>query len=392
MSNDSINPSSSHVIPKKMQCVHLTGYAKKQYTFGGMVTDLDHVTIRTKPVPRPKPDEILVKIHATTVNRTDCAYLFAEPWFMRLMTGITKPKRHTSGTDFAGIVVAVGDKSVKGHSYQAGDRVFGFNDLGLSSHGEYVAIKPSEHIAPLPTIPRNKKIDQPQFISYIEGAASLEGFHYALNFINKVTFKKNARVLVYGGSGAIGSAIVQIAKYYGGEVIAVTEKKYLTAVSDLGANKVLDYQNTDVVEKFKTEINSANSGDHSHAFDFVFDAVGKGTFKKFAPILKPGGVYISSELGSYSQNVFWSLLGIVIKKLQSYKPFNFLKKVRRVVFPIPLRIGDSLRLVITMWEQGMYRPLIDSKHTYLLNDIKAAFDFVASGKKCGNVVIAMKED
>jgi NADPH:quinone reductase-like Zn-dependent oxidoreductase len=148
--------------------------------------------------PRPKADEILVKVKASTVNRTDCAMLKAKPYIMRLFTGFFAPRNPILGTDFAGIIEEVGVE-IKG--LKIGDRVFGFSDLGVSSHAEYLCISKKKAWAKIP-----------DNITFEQAAASLEGAHYAINFINKVKINPNQKVLVYGASGAIGSAMVQILK------------------------------------------------------------------------------------------------------------------------------------------------------------------------------------
>ena len=137
--------------------------------------------------PTPKDNEVLIKIHATTVNRTDCATLRAKPFFARLFTGLLKPKKPIPGTEFAGEIEAIG-KNVK--SFKIGDKVFGFNDQGSGSHAQYMTI--SEDKA-LTTIPQN--------ITYEQAAASTEGAHYAYNSIKKVNLKSGQKVLVNGATG-----------------------------------------------------------------------------------------------------------------------------------------------------------------------------------------------
>ena len=161
--------------------------------------------------PVPQKNEVLVKVNATTVNRTDCATIRAKPFFMRLVTGLFKPRRPITGTDFAGEIEAIGEDVT---SFKVGDKVFGFDDIGLESHAQYLTI--SEHSALL-TVPENT--------SYAQAAASCEGAHYVYNFINKVKLEHGQNVLVNGATGAIGSAGVQLLKYFGANVTAVCATK-----------------------------------------------------------------------------------------------------------------------------------------------------------------------
>jgi NADPH:quinone reductase-like Zn-dependent oxidoreductase len=294
--------------------------------------------------PRPKADEILVKVKASTVNRTDCAMLKAKPYIMRLFTGFFKPKNPILGTDFAGIIEEIGDE-IK--DFKIGDRVFGFSDLGLSSHAEYLCISKKKAWAKIP-----------DHVSFEYAAASLEGAHYAINFINKVKTYPNLEVLVYGASGAIGSAIVQILKSLGAKITAVGNSKSIEKLQQMSFEKVIDYEKEDFRKL-------------DEKFDFVFDTVGKSSFFKTKHLLKPNGIYISSELGYMFQNIFLPLLTIFSGK--------------KVKFPIPFDIEASIQLISKLLENNEFEPFIDK--TFTLDQIKEAFDYADSGKKIGNLVI-----
>ena len=161
--------------------------------------------------PTPKDNEVLIKIYASTVNRTDCAMLRAKPWIMRLLTGLINPKDPILGTDFAGLIEGVGNH-VK--TFKIGDKVFGFEDSGLNSHAQYLTLSENKAFAIIPGE-----------TSYKEAAASIEGAHYAYNMINKVKLKRGDEVLVNGATGAIGSALVQLLKYLGADITAVANTK-----------------------------------------------------------------------------------------------------------------------------------------------------------------------
>jgi len=307
----------------------------------------DVLQIKEVAKPIPKDKEVLIRVCAATVNRTDCAMLRAKPFIMRFFTGLLKPKNPILGTDFAGQVEAVG-KDVG--SFKVGDRVFGFDDSGVSSHAAYMTLSEEKAIAILP-----------DHISYEEAAASLEGAHYAYNFINKVDLQPGQRVLVNGATGAIGSAAVQLLKYYGAHVTAVCRTKNTELVKSIGADQVIDYTKEDFTKMPGT-------------YHFVFDAVGKSTFAKCKPLLEPGGVYISSELGPMVQNPFLAMI----------TPITGGKKV---VFPVPSDCRRSVLLIKKLIEEGKFKAVIDRK--YPLAAIANAYRYVETGEKTGNVVITL---
>ena len=209
--------------------------------------------------PAPQENEVLVRVHATTVNRTDCANLTAKPFIMRFVNGLTKPKRPIPGTDFAGEVEAIGTQV---RSFKVGDRVWGLDDFGASSQAEYLCF------------PVEKAIGiAPAGIPYQQAAASLEGAHYAYNFLNKVTLAAGQKVLLNGATGAIGSALLQFLKYHGLWVTAVCNTQNIELIKSLGADKIIDYTRQDLT-------------DDDGQYDYVFDAVGKSTFGHCKPLLK----------------------------------------------------------------------------------------------------------
>jgi len=274
--------------------------------------------------------------------------LRAEPFIMRFFTGLLKPNKSILGTDFAGKIEAVG-KDVE--SLKVGDKVFGLDDSGLSSHAQYMTLSENKALA---TIPNN--------ISYEEAAASMEGAHYAYNFLNKVNLKSGQKVLVNGATGAIGSAAVQLLKYFGANVTAVCSTKNLELVKSIGANKVIDYTKEDFTK-------------NNEKYNFIFDAVGKSSFTKCKPLLQSGGVYISSELGWMAQNLFFALITPIIGN-------------KKVVFPIPSDCRRSVLFIKKLSEEGKFKAVIDRK--YSLKEIAEAYRYVEKGQKTGNVVITLE--
>jgi len=303
--------------------------------------------------PLPEENEVLVKVRTTTVNRTDCANLTAKPFIMRFSLGLFKPKKKIMGTEFAGDIEAAG-KAVT--SFKVRDKIFGFDDSGIGSYAEYMVI--SEDKA-LTTMPKD--------ITYEQAAACAEGSHYAYNFINKVDLISGDKVLVNGASGGIGSAMVQLLKYFGADVTAVCNTKNIELVKSLGASKIFDYTKEDFTKD-------------DEKYDFVFDAVGKSSYGKCKALLKPGGVYISSELGLMVQNLFFSLISAIFGSL----PGQAGKKVK---FPYPPNIKRSVLLIKKIMDEGKFKPVID--RSYPLGEIAEAFRYVLKGQKTGNVVITL---
>lgn len=304
----------------------------------------EQIKIENIDQPIPKDHEVLVKVFATTVNRTDCANLTARPLIMRLIVGFFKPRKIILGTDFSGEVIKVG-KKVK--SIRLHDRVFGFNDLGINSQAEYTAV------------PEKELFMIPKDIDFKIAAASLEGAHYAYTFIHKVDIKAGQKVLINGATGAIGSALLQFVRQYKVKVTATCDTKNIGLVKALGADKIYDYSKQDFTQD-------------KDQYDYIFDAVGKSTFGKCKPLLKKRGVYISSELGPYSQNVFYALSTILSKR-------------KKVIFPIPYNRQITIPYISRLLEKGMFNPVID--RDYDLDEISDAYKYVIRGKKTGNVVI-----
>lgn len=299
--------------------------------------------------PVPKSNELLVKIYASTVNRTDVGLRSAEYFISRFWSGLFKPKNLVLGCEFSGIIEACGDDVL---DLKVGDQVFGFNDKTFGGHAEYLTIP---HTAAVATLPNN--------IDTYEGASIPEGAHYALNIIRSAKVKSGQNVLVNGATGAIGSAAVQLLTYFGANVTAVCNTKNVELVKKLGAGTVIDYQKSDFT-KF------------NHQFHFIFDAVGKSSFFKCKPLLYKNGTYISTELGKNGQNVFLALIS----------PFY---KGRKVKFPIPEITKEDVLFLKTLVEEQFFKPVID--RYYKLNEIEEAYKYVESGQKTGNVILLVSQ-
>lgn len=298
------------------------------------------------PKPIPANDEILVRVWATTVNRTDCAILTATPFVQRFFTGLLKPSSPIPGTDFAGTVEAVG-KKVTG--YGLGDNVWGFSDLGLASQAQYMCVSAKSAI-----------LKMPEGIDHFHAVACAEGAHYAYNCINKLKVEAGSRVLVNGASGAVGSAALQMLVALKCKVTAVSGTKNIETMRRLGADTVIDYEKDDFTKVAEGP------------FNLIVDAVGKSRFRACKPLLSHSGVYISSELGPGNENLILPLT-------------TRLKNGQRVIFPFPSNVLRSMKYVQELVILGKFKPLID--RTYPMEEIKDAYQYVMSGSKTGNVII-----
>ena len=298
--------------------------------------------------PATGDNGVLVKVHATTVNRTDCACRAAKPFFMRFFTGLIRPRATVLGNEFAGVVEAVGSGVT---SFEVGDKVFGYNEGPFGAHAEYMSIPEDGSLASMPAN-----------VTYQEAAPSTEGSHYALAHIRAAKIQSGQDVLVYGATGAIGSAAVQLLKSLGANVTAVCDTDHLKLVRGLGADRVIDY----TAEDFTKD---------EQKYDVVLDSVGKSSFSQCKRLLKPDGIYISSELGPLAQNPFLALIA----------PLHGGKKV---LFPIPKHDQMMVQYFKELIESGEFRPVID--RTYPLDQIVEAYRYVETGQKTGNVVISLE--
>ncbi len=309
------------------------------------------IEFKDVPVPTPGKGEVLIKVHATTVNRTDAGVVTGKPLIFRLFVGVPRPRYPVLGTDLAGEIVEVG-QGVK--AYAKGDKVFAFNDNGLPSQAEYCCL-PSDS-------PKLSKM--PEGVDFLTAVSSLEGPHYARNSIRAAGVKKGQKILVHGATGGIGSAAVQLLIHYGAQVTATAPTDHLDTIRALGPERVIDWQRQDL----------SAAGNN---FDFVFDTVGKSSFSICKPLLSAHGAYLSSELGPRNENPFLAMTGL-------------LQSGRRVIFPIPTDIPETLNLMRELLAAGTYRPLID--RVYPLSKAAEAYSYVATGQKIGNVVLRVGQD
>jgi NADPH:quinone reductase-like Zn-dependent oxidoreductase len=310
--------------------------------------------LRLEEVERPVPneDEVLVKIHATTVNRSDVHTREANrgsglaiSFLSRLVSGVRRPRQRILGSEFAGEVEAAG-AAVK--EFAVGDHVFGTSGLRFGAHAEFMCIRESARIAQMPG-----------GMSFEDAAPATDGALNALMCLTQADLREGRRILIYGASGAIGTAGVQLARYFGADVTAVCSTKNLELVRSLGADRVIDYTQDDFTKNGQT-------------YHVIFDAVGKLSFRRCLDSMEPGGVYLPTD-------GFGNLIRVLLPSR---------KGAKKVVFQIPPRqTKEDVRFLKGLIEAGKYRPVID--RCYPLEDVVEATRYVETQQKTGNVVLTI---
>lgn len=306
------------------------------------------LAVRDVPKPVPGGGELLVRVRASSVNRTDCGFLRAKPFVTRFFSGLTGPRMTSLGCEFAGEVEAVGSEVT---GFAVGDRVFGFDDGAWGGHAEHKVVSQTRMVDTIP-----------DGVSFEQAAVATEGAHYALGYVRSLGMGDGTRVLVHGATGAIGTAAVQLLKHAGAYVVATSDTRNVDLVRSLGADVVVDREQQDFTKL----------GDR---FDVVFDAVGKSSFRACKPLLVDGGVYVSTDLGPWAQNPPLALLGPVFRRAGA----------KRVAFPLPKASREVIAFLRERLERGDFKPVID--RFYDLDDIVEAFRYVETGQKVGNVVV-----
>jgi len=290
--------------------------------------------------PSPKDDEVLVRVHATTVTRTDIHMRQARPILWRFMLGFRRPRRRILGLEFAGVVEQAGAAVTQ---LGVGDRVFGLRN---GSHAEYICVREQGLIARIP--------DGLAF----EQACVCDGMSQGLSGLRTGKVGPGTRLLVYGASGSLGTAAVQLAGKLGAHVTAVCDARNVELVRSLGADEVIDYEHEDFTTNGKT-------------YDVVLDAVGKHSFFRSRGSLVPGGLYVATD------------------RLYNF-PLAFLTRWfgrRRVMFDVRGYEREDVALLQELLEAGEYTPVID--RTYPLEQVIEATHYVESWQKTGNVVLRL---
>jgi NADPH:quinone reductase-like Zn-dependent oxidoreductase len=293
-------------------------------------------------LPVPQEGDVLVRIHATSVNQTDCHIRRAKPAAWRLFAGLRRPKRRTLGTELAGEVAAVGAAVTE---FAVGDRVFGLRSFGTQA--EYACVPERGVLAHLP-----------DGMTFEEGAGVCDGAMQALGHLRRAKVGEGTRLLVYVASGSCGTAAVQLGRHFGAHVTAVCATKNLELVLSLGADEVIDYTQEDLTK-------------NGQRYDAILDAVGKHSFRRCKGSLEPGGIFAATDgLHNLPLALWTSRFGD-----------------RKVVFAIPRPAKQDLLFVKLLLEAGEYRAVID--RCYPLEQVVAATRYVESWQKTGNVIITV---
>lgn len=308
----------------------------------------DVLSLAEVPTPTPAPDEVLIEVHAAAINRTDIGFRQAAPFFVRVFSGLRRPKYTILGTEVAGVVTAVGADVTK---FAIGDRVFGVNANHFGTHAEYVCMKQTAPLAKMPDA-----------MSFVDGAGMCDGMILAINCIRRMQLGPQHRLVIHGSSGAIGTAAVQLARHAGAHVTAVCGPDQLVLMKELGADEVIDRTTTDF-----TAI--------GRQWDIVFDAVGKLGFRHCAKALVKRGLWVTTDLGSFWQN---PLLALVTRRLP----------MKTATLPIPPYRQADVELLAQMWADGQYRAVIDRAQP--MEEFLDATRYVESEQKIGNVVLTMR--
>lgn len=308
----------------------------------------DVVQIQYVDKPVPKDNEILIKIHATTINSGDVRLRKPDPAFVRLYFGLFKPKIPIFGVDIAGVVEATGKNVTR---FTAGDEVFATSfDCGFGAHAEYKCMPEDGLVA-----------TKPNGATFAESAALFFGAHTSLHFLRKGNIQAGQKVLIYGASGALGTYGVQLAKYFGCEVTGICSGANVALVKSLGADHVFDYTKEDFSEgKVK--------------YDIIYDTVGKSPFMKCVRSLTPKGYYLRAVHLSFRP----MLLGL----------WTGLTSGKKVIGGVAAEHKEDLIFLRDLVEEGKIKPVIDRQ--YSLDEIAEGHRYVELGHKKGNVVIRIE--
>jgi NADPH:quinone reductase-like Zn-dependent oxidoreductase len=302
-----------------------------------------HVEDVERPVP--KDDEVLIRVRATTVTQTDTHLRRARPVFWRLLLGVRRPRRRILGVELAGEVEAVGPAVSE---FKVGDDVFGTNWFG--AHAEFICLRESAAMA-----------HKPAGMSFEEAAAVCDGAMQALATLRAADVQKGQRIVIYGASGSLGTAAVQLAKDIGAEITAVCSTRHVELVRSLGADEVVDYLAEDFTKNGRT-------------YDAIIDAVGKYSFVRGRHSLKPGGIYVATD---GLRNLFWALW--------TWRIGN-----KRLKFVGGRKTKQDVVFIKGLVEAGKFRAVIDRR--YPMEQVVEAHRYVETWHKAGNVVLTISGD
>jgi len=308
----------------------------------------DVLELKDVAKPIPKNNEILIKVHAAVVGPADCAFRKGDPFIVKIIYGLRQPKYPIMGTEFAGEIEGIG-KDVT--LFKKGAEVIGLSPDKFGAHAEFMCLPESKAM-----------VLKPKNMTFVDSVALCDGLPTAYTFLHVAAkIKKGDKILINGASGAVGSAAVQLAKYYGAEVTGVCSNANVDLVKSIGADYVIDYKKEDFTN-------------NSKVYDIVFDAVGKSSFSECQNILSKNGTYLST----------FPSLGIVFQMLLT--SFSNGKKAKFVTAGL-MQNKDNLNFLKKLAEEGQLKPLVD--RVYSLEQTSEAHRYVDMGHKKGSVVIQL---
>jgi len=307
----------------------------------------DVLHLREAEKPMPESNEIQVSVRATAVNSGDIRLRKADPFAVRFIFGLRKPKINVLGSVYSGVVTEIG-KNVT--HFKVGDEVFGHTDMHFGAYAEFICLPEDGTVALKPNV-----------ISHIDAAVIPFGALTALHFLKKAKIKPGQKVLIYGASGAVGTAAVQLAKYYGAIVTGVCGTNNVSLVRSLGTDFVIDYSKEDFTKNGKL-------------YDVIFDTVNKIPFTKILKSLNRSGIIILSaaEMTEMIKGAWTSITSR-----------------RYVLMGVISHTKEDLNFLKQLVESGQFKPVID--RAYTLAEMAVAHAYVEKGHKKGNVAIALTE-
>ena len=309
--------------------------------------------IKDVPIPVPKDNEVLIRVHAATVSAADWRMRKAEPLLVRSISGIWRPRKFPIlGMEFAGEVERPGSAVTR---FRKGYQVFGSNGFKFGGHAEYVCAA-EDALAPKPA---NMTLE--------EAAAVLFGGVSALFFLRQTTIGPGQKVLIYGASGSVGIMAVQLAKHFGAHVTGVCSTGNLEMVRSLGADEVIDYTKEDF----------AKAG---RVYSIILDTVGKSGYSRSLKCITPGGFYV--RVGGSGR--LWGILGGMVGE-----KWASLTGAAKVISGVATAVPGDLTFLQGLIEAGKLRTVIDRR--YPLEQIVEAHRYVEAGHKKGHVVIVIGE-
>jgi len=298
--------------------------------------------------PAPGDGDLLIRVRATTVSQSDTHARAASPFIWRLFAGFRRPRWRTLGVEMAGEVAAVGE-AVK--DFGVGDEIFGMPSTYFGTYAEYICVPETGSIA-----------HKPAGITFEEAAAVCDGAMQALSALRLADAKAGRRIVIYGASGSLGTAAVQIARHLGAHVTAVCGTRHVELVRSLGADDVVDYLQKDFTKNGET-------------YDAIIDAVGKYSFRRGRSSLTQGGTYVATDGGRF-----------LVETLALLMATRWLGS-KRVRSAIGRRSRQDVVFLKELVEAGQFRAVVD--RVYPMDQVAEAHRYVETWRKTGNVVLSI---